>query len=558
MADDIFGQTPDVHNAGSSSIDPAAEFRDSARDLVAQASGTSADFFALRSVGSVRSTSSVSSDHWEGLEENDSSVLAEESQCVSLAARRSPMPVRFIGLPHELPFTPSILLNYYFDHVCTIVCTFDGPKNPFRTVMSARWPHSAIAFTAAQSLSAACLAKQTVELKPIAVLARKEASRALGTEIKAAAGLTPDRLNELLLGLLLLGVSSSWHDPNDMGIRYYSVAVAVTRMSSMKKAKEQSNSNNNAFFQQALTYWWMLLTLVSDPSKHFLELPPHLGTVDRIGPLILDNSVILLHPWAGISTEAQVLLGRVARHAQALRIVRQKETSDPLDDSLHDFVSEATGREVEEQAINLQTHFRHEIADPEDPEVDLNGFVAINDAYRDAILILIYRTFPGILRSRHGAATRTGVEGVTSDQHSRATTAQPEKGRKQDLFNLALHVLETLSRFDRSSRILGLTPHLLIIAAGELRPLPDSRSAEADASVPLEEPCCQFRSAPANIADLRIFALDFAEKLMHFFHFMPLNRMRDTMIETWRRMDQGEDAFWLDIMNEKGWEAFMG
>jgi hypothetical protein len=37
----------------------------------------------------------------------------------------------------------------------------------------------------------------------------------------------------------------------------------------------------------------------------------------------------------------------------------------------------------------------------------------------------------------------------------------------------------------------------------------------------------------------------------------PVRQMIQLIKETWRQSDEGLDAFWIDIMNEKGWHTIM-
>ncbi|RYF49782.1 MAG: hypothetical protein EOO38_07160, partial [Cytophagaceae bacterium] len=37
----------------------------------------------------------------------------------------------------------------------------------------------------------------------------------------------------------------------------------------------------------------------------------------------------------------------------------------------------------------------------------------------------------------------------------------------------------------------------------------------------------------------------------------PLRQMIQLIKETWRLFDEGQDAFWVDVMNEKGWHTVM-
>lgn len=509
----------------------------------------------------------------------------------------------FMTLPQEMPFVSTVLLRYYFDQICTVACTYDGPKNPFRTFLSARWQDSAVAFTSAQGIAAAAMARQTPELRPLAMRARSEASATLAAEIKTVMSSRLPKLNEILVAVLLMGVSSTWLDPDDCGLKFYAVATALMKLRLKRATREGTSANNEAFFEQALTYWWMLLSLMVAVPENKLEFPPHLVGPHPLKGMSPQEGASLPHPWAGVSTEAQVLLGTVASHAHSLRSRRKRAlqvdatvmgiTAD--DDVLSDFVLTVTARDLEQRTWNLSRRGRDDIADPMDPEADVGEFVTVNEAYKSAILILLYRTFPQLCSDDdarrpsdsgpelhpqgQGPGLDLGLDDEVddgdddddddgddgeSDGHddnndggARVSSESPPQGihSAPDLFHMAVHVLEMLSRFKKYSRILGLTPHLLIIAAGELRIHSDSSFYPAK----LETPCCTFQSRPASVTDLRRFVLEFIDKIMKFFFFLHLERMRATVIESWRRADLGQkDNFWVDVMRDMGWQAVMG
>lgn len=480
------------------------------------------------------------------------------------------LPSIFVSIPREIPYTSSILLSYYFQQVCAVGCLYDGPTNPFRTVVSARWQHSLLTFTAAQGAAGAAIASRTPELKPVAMLARNEALKALETELRAALTSDLSRLNEVMFTLLLIGISCPWLTPGDRGLQLYTAACSIMELRAQREHTGTS-AFNNAFFEQAMTYWWMLLCFIVDPEEVRLSLPPHLDVGRTLAPTSATcEQSRLPHPWAGISTDAQILLGQVVSHAQARRSRAKQAASTKLatssiEDAVEDLRSVMIARNLEQRALALKVPDQGEIIDPLDPETQVHDLTATNAAYRSAILILIYRTFP-MLPPRNGdaQASHTQFPGMNNPEGMTPVGdfgGDPLTHGSRDSFQMAIHVLETLSCFKTNSRILGGAPHLLLLAASELRVTPVPARGDL-LKAQLDLPICSFRFAPTSIADLRRFVLDYIDRLIQYFFFMHLERMRACVLDMWRRMDSGlteeNGASWIDVMRKGEWEVLLG
>jgi hypothetical protein len=472
--------------------------------------------------------------------------------CSSLSQRH--MPMDFMVIPKEIPHVPSILLQYYFDHICANVCLHDGPRNLFRSLVHEHWSTSSLVYATAQNLAATFLARRSPSLKAVGEVTKTEAFNALEVTLKAG-----NQSNRILTGdaipvaVLLLGISTSWHDQDDFGLKLYSTTVAILRLRTQFAGRRISEIDR--FFEQALTYWWMMLSFVCLPQHTMLPVPEHLNQHQSpTGPVAPTRTVP--HPWGGVSSDAQILLARVATYAHTMN-----RRSVPRPDSLDVFVQDSYGRAFLDEALRLKRHDRAQVADPEDPEIDAGVFVHYDNAYPPAIVILIYRIFPNLLR-QDAARCNQSLE-ADDPGHScplchfvvplRAGTERPS--RSNELLPLALHVLELIDQENGHIRSLaGPTIHLLTIAAGELYTLPASTTLAPGS----DSDFVWFRSAPSTITDIRSFVLEVATRLEDHFQFLPLNRLRKILLETWRLADQGQPSFWMDIMNDRNWKVLIG
>jgi hypothetical protein len=112
------------------------------------------------------------------------------------------------------------------------------------------------------------------------------------------------------------------------------------------------------------------------------------------------------------------------------------------------------------------------------------------------------------------------------------------------LNSLAMHILRSIESLPSSSGTFCIQPLLLVIAASELKFVSsvDFFDVHANDSKILS-------SREFVIKRLKEFALRMPNK--------PLRQMIQLIKETWRQSDEGQDAFWIDIMNENGWHTIM-
>lgn len=61
-----------------------------------------------------------------------------------------------------------------------------------------------------------------------------------------------------------------------------------------------------------------------------------------------------------------------------------------------------------------------------------------------------------------------------------------------------------------------------------------------------------------KIASFRDFVIERLDLLAGRLPLKPISRMMQLLREVWRRNDQGDDIFWINIMIDKNWKTFLG
>jgi hypothetical protein len=172
---------------------------------------------------------------------------------------RNPSTLLATPPPSALTDTTTILADFYFHETARIYSVFDGHMNPFRSFVGQLWGDSRLIYCAMQSMAAMGLENLYPRLCVTGAEMRREAVNILASN--------EEDCNETsLLALLMIGVTSSWHDPADGGVFLF--RSFQERMGMIMEGKYSLKSGNNyQFFLESLVYWQMLLSYVVDDSR---------------------------------------------------------------------------------------------------------------------------------------------------------------------------------------------------------------------------------------------------------------------------------------------------
>ncbi|KAG9875969.1 hypothetical protein KCV05_g22200, partial [Aureobasidium melanogenum] len=155
------------------------------------------------------------------------------------------------------------LVEHYFRDICVLYSSFDSKLNPFRTVIGKLWDSSNSIFYAIQSMAAAHLANHNPGMEVQGLQMQRKAYECLQHELQLA-HVNQQVDDRLLLTVLLLGMSSPWHEANDLGMAHLNAArgLIYPRLLREKGDQTEEMARNDQFFAEALIYWEMCVAFV--------------------------------------------------------------------------------------------------------------------------------------------------------------------------------------------------------------------------------------------------------------------------------------------------------
>ncbi|KAK6610571.1 C6 zinc finger domain containing protein [Botrytis cinerea] len=450
-------------------------------------------------------------------------------------------------VPEFLVHLPTMLVEYYFGYICVIFSSFDGIFNPFRSTVGQLWDDSAPIYYAIQSMAAAYLSH---DFPRMSVPCWVESH---------------DNIDKTLLTVLLVGQTTAWHNPRDLGLAHLKTAK---RLYKQRLSQQGANSDNkvrrqNEFFQQCILYWDLLAGFVEDEENIAMLEEDSTLVESATGPNT--DHQIFPHPWTGVAPKVQGLFAQVGRLIRSYR----KSTFTPisnisLNDPFFDFNSiplQSTvfasiewtnrARHLEEKllAVNLPTET--ELVDAGDENTPVRQYILLAEAYRCAALLEIYRIFPSIYLNRQ--------------PDSQEILSLPVSHSVEEfLISLALHVTSLLEKIPSTSGTRCLQPIVMIVAASELKfstasmnefsidtPFgasqfggPGYRHCSTSGSAAISSSITNFE---VDIAAARRFIIT---RFQEFKLSLPAKPMAKALIlieETWARADIGQEVFWSTL-----------
>lgn len=398
----------------------------------------------------------------------------QPTQTLELATRPSRLPNPSKG-PSDFS---SALVEYYFKETAGVFSCYDGKMNPFRTSVADFWTLSPALHRTLQSMAAACLVNENPYFKTLCRKLRSEAMSFLYND--------PNQDEKSLLALLMLGQTSSWFDPQDLGIPLFKALRSKLSLSAEPSTQMQliKAGVDLSFFQEALEYWEMLLSFVSS------DLDPEMPN----GPFSTFSSNMrkVPHPWTGVCRETQMLVNQVGQLVRSERVRIRSEGftgfswAHSIDQSTSSF---QLAQYLEMRLKTLSEPTEEGIISPEDTETPIWHLQLIAEVYRRTGLINLYRVFPDLLMPQltplansgsHGDFSNPQAElspsdnwlGLVDDSSLQDTSDQQTTTYQQWLTNFAVETLEMLESVPATSRTRCLQPFMLVVCASELRAPP--------------------------------------------------------------------------------------
>jgi hypothetical protein len=443
--------------------------------------------------------------------------------------------------------THTMLVQHYFSDVCSLFSSFDSSLNPFRVTIGRIWDSSPSIYYAIQSMAAAQLANTFPQMIVTGLEMQKKAYECLNEELQLVNDGQVKR-ERMLLSILLLGLTTCWHDSGDLGLHHLTAArsLILPGLLEASTSDDKDIQRQIQFFEESLIYWEMLIGFVSEDSMSFaprarpLPKKPSYKSASET-----TDGKCVPHPWTGIAPRVQMLFAEVGR------LVRRERKS--LLSGIFDIVEAKERLEcaaiLEEELLTAEYPLESELVDPGDHKTSKHDFVVLAEAYRCAGLLELYRIFPSILRKRLGHNLTEPAWNDSSFEFDFPTPRFDTSHESADLSlwisSLALHILDTLECLPPSSGTSCLQPILLVTAASELK-----RVGSID--------YFDIHANDSKIIHTRKFVDRRLNEFARRLPAKPLRRMQEIIKEVWRRMDEGQDAFWMDVMIEKGWQTVMG
>jgi hypothetical protein len=436
----------------------------------------------------------------------------------------------------------SVLIQHYFKDVCALFSSFDSVLNPFRTTIGRIFQDTPSIYYAIQSMSAAHLANTFPNMASVGLDLQRKACDALQEELPLVHS-GQVSCTKTFLSIMLLGLTTSWHDASALGEEFLTTARSLILPRLLSSSDGEEKQRETQFFEESLIYWEMLMGFVTKDAMTFA--PSGLrarGTPQKVPAARKPDGKIVPHPWTGIAPTISVLFAEVGRLVRRERMLDMTSGVDirRRQENLHNAAT------LEEDLLAAEYPLADELADLGDERTSKHDFVVMAEAYRCAGLLELYRVFPSILRKRLGTDKSTWVENVDFDfPMPRFETRYEDTDTKLWLNSLAMHILDSIDSIPSSSGTISIQQILLVTAASELRFVSSVDYFDVYAN-------------DAKVSRAREFAIKRLQEYSMRLPAKPIRKMIELIKEVWCRQDNGENAFWIDVMDEKGWHTVMG
>lgn len=484
-------------------------------------------------------------------------------------------------VPEFLLHLPTMLVEYYFNYVCQIFSSFDGTMNPFRSTVGKLWDGSAPIYYAIQSMAAAYLANHFPRMSPVGVQMQRETYRCL-YQVQQGRGELVENLDKTLLTVLLVGQTTAWHNPKDLGLMHLKTAKRLNRrrLEQQGSQLESRARRQNEFFEQCILYWDMLAGFVDDDVDEFgfgENAVTNSKTPDiEVSPSNNKETKVFPHPWTGVAPKVQKLFAQVGR------LIRSYRKSIAQDASALNYLSLDLGfdlqfpqnsiavveaiseaQALEEELLLFQPPSASTLVDAGDENTPVQQYIYLAEAYRCAGLLEIYRVFPSILFKRVPLTNHTfpSASSTNASQQIFEFLPIPASQTPDDfLISLAIHTMSLLEKLPSTSGTRCLQPIVVIAAASELRFSSASMSNPLDPFAPASSNpiFSSITNREVDIASARQFATTRLQEFQLSLPAKPVLKALQLIQETWARADLGQDVFWMDVMEEMGWESIFG
>lgn len=439
-------------------------------------------------------------------------------------------------------FSEEHLVQHYFSDVCALYSCFDSEKNPFRSLVADLWKESTTIHLSIQSMAIAHLSNHYLYMAPLGRIKRMQSWKSLQIDLRRyRAGKVA--LDTVLMSCLLLGLSSPWHQPSDLGLQYLFIARSLIQMYLRSSKQSSAPLSNEKFYLDAFMHWEMLASFFEPVAMMSF---PGFGAPNP--PMPVRGEMVSPHPWTGVAPELHFALaevGRVLRRRRS-RLATMTETHVE-EQSQTDQIDDQWSRSLEQllQMIRLpDLGDIEEYGDKYTPRIDL---LRAAEAYRYVGMLELYMIVPSLLEARIDRGESFPPSNV-EDFVEPVDDSGFLEARDSWLSAIALHTLQLIK--DVAIHSATCRMHLLIlVSAGSQLRLPSSTLGSEDVSNAHHDKVLEGR----GFVDSRMLALSrkYPQK--------QVLQILDIIKEAWDRLDRGERrVHWLGVAHEQNWQTMLG
>ncbi|KAJ5246528.1 hypothetical protein N7468_001511 [Penicillium chermesinum] len=461
-------------------------------------------------------------------------------------------------VPSFLIQMPVILVQYYFDHVCKSWSSFDSPLNPFRFLVGRLWSRNAAVYYAIQSMAAASLANDFPSMRAVGLQTQQQAIACLRNNPRIGSLHRDNQDDEFFIALLMIGLTTTWHDAGDLGLEYLKEAKDyLAHQQKMSKSPDSTFAKQYPLYQQCLLYWNMLAAFVAEDSllvneEKVLERP------DTEMSVYLVDGQTLPHPWTGPLSKSIGLFYQTAKLVRAARISRRTSGEvfdlDSIDfNSLVEEIEQRRSAEQLEESILFSGLSSYcgpvDIGDTDTPP---SHFITMAEVYRCSALLQIYHVFPDILDERLQLIGNLKPGQDIPALFAILLKSNPCPSVAEARRILALHIVALIDQIPSTSGTRCMLPVLLTCISSDLVFSTESLFGPAANAI-----AC-LSTLDVEIAQARRKVSIWLSEISFILPKLRLQRCSRIVQETWDRADAGLGRYWLDVMIERNLETIMG
>lgn len=476
------------------------------------------------------------------------------------------------------------LIWHYFQFVCSINSCSDSPLDSMRTVLRGLMSSSRLIYFCVLSMSAAHLHRVHPGWSGESLVYFTRAISTLRLQLndvleKASASTSVEQdLDQALVGIILLGMSTSWHNASELGLEHIVGSRILLQKYVCPRLYDGSSPDRRklSFFVGLQTYWETVASFLLDQDLDQLSYL-HEACIE------LSADTIYVHPWTGISSTAWILLakaGCIARKRLHLLTEWSGSGRANVSSQMDELMEQATI--LEAQLLGYELPLASSISNSCTEHASIPDLYRIARCCKYAALLEVYKAFGSIWDTKPALDTLTEEWNTWKD----ALDLPEFQGSfvYTDIYEfLSLGILRILQCISAKSSTKCLQPFLLLIAGSTL--CENSTEASCDvlstlgedmrdvnieavghtptpAFSPWSSQLLQLKSTPTSA--WRQFVHQRITTLEQWTQLDSLRRIRLILLEAWacndgvRRMDPDcaddsmtQHVHWINVMEEK-------